>query len=344
MILLFKAAPEVKMRRFNMGSILLCLILLVGCSKSPTSPNSSGWVQVTAHAPFAGRYGLSGAVFNNSMWVIGGASGNANASVTYWYNDVWSSSDGSHWTSVNGNAPFGGRFGSQVLSYNGKLWLIAGNQAGTFMNDVWNSSDGVSWTQVLANSPPNANHFAPREDFGAVVFNNQMVILGGTVNNSSYNDVWASSDGITWNQLSVGNFPARWGFGTVVFNNLLWIMDGATGTSPPARYFSDTWNSPDGINWNLVTNYVGPGELYFLQSVVNQGRIWKTGGYVYVGGGATNEVNNSPDGINWNPLSNPPFPDRFYHLSLTFNNQVWIIAGMDNFKVYNYYNDVWHGP
>jgi hypothetical protein len=299
---------------------------------------------VTAHAPFAGRYGLSGTVFNNSMWVIGGASSNANASVTYWYNDVWSSPDGAHWNLVNGNAPFGGRFGSQVLSYNDKLWLIAGNQSGTLMNDVWSSSDGVSWTQVLANAAPSGSHFGVREDLGAAVFNNQMLIMGGTASSVSYNDVWSSIDGITWNQLSSGNFPSRWGFATAVFNNRIWIMDGAAGGPSPSKVFSDTWNSLDGITWTQATNYAAPGEIYFLQAVVHQGQIWKTGGYVYVGGGATNEVYNSSDGSNWNFLSDPPFPQRFYHLSLSFNNQVWIIGGMDNFKTYNYYNDVWHGP
>lgn len=335
---------EVKMRRVQIVLILFGLILSTGCSKSPTSPNSTGWVQVTAHAPFTGRYGLSGAVFNNSMWVIGGAASNANASVTYWYGDVWSSSDGLNWNQTNGAAPFGGRYGSQALAYNGKLWLIGGNQSGTIMNDVWNSSDGVSWTQVLANGPPSASQFAAREDFGAVVFNNQMVIMGGTVGSFTFNDVWASNDGITWNQLSSGNYSARWGFASVVFNNKIWMMDGASGAPNPTKVFSDTWNSPDGITWNQVTNYAAPGEIYYLQAVVNQNQIVKTAGYVYVAGGAMNEVYNSSDGVNWGYLANPPFPQRFYHLSLSFNNQVWIIGGMDNFKVYNYYNDVWHGP
>src|SRR5258708_12752657 len=107
------------------------------------------------------------------------------------------------------------------------MWLIGGNQSTVFKNDVWNSSDGVSWTQVLSATPTgNVNQFSPREDFGALVFNNSMWVIGGW-DGGSKNDVWNSIDGITWNRVSNGGFPARWGFATVVFNNLIWIFDGA---------------------------------------------------------------------------------------------------------------------
>ena len=73
------------------------------------------------------------------MWIVGGAAGDANGSVTYWYGDVWSSGNGSSWSKATDCGPFGERYGSNTLSFNGKMWLIGGNNKGQFKNDVWNT-------------------------------------------------------------------------------------------------------------------------------------------------------------------------------------------------------------
>src|ERR1035438_3685294 len=186
---------------FQSNFVLVFIALLaccVGCAKkSPTMPSSGQWTKGTANAFSSGRYGLAGTVFSGRMWVIGGASG----PVTTYYSDVYSSDNGSNWIKVNGNAPFGGRFGCQVLSYNGQLWLIGGNNNGNLMNDVWNSTDGNSWTKVLtASSAGTSAQFSPREDFGSLVYNNEMWIIGGFAN-GPLNDVWTSTNGITWTKV-----------------------------------------------------------------------------------------------------------------------------------------------
>lgn len=277
------------------------------------------------------------------MWVIGGASSDASASVTYWYGDVWSSGSGSGWNQATGAAPFGGRYGSQALSYNGLLWLIGGNQSGTLKNDIWNSPDGTNWTQVLANLPVgNATHFSPREDFGAIVFNNAMWVLGGWAT-SSKNDVWTSLDGVNWNQVTaVAAFSGRWGFSMCVYNNLLWVFGGVSGGPIPTTGHSDVWNSPDGANWTKVSDFNPFGNLYYSQAAILNNEILLTAGYEFTWG-SRNYLKTTSDGINW-VTTDPTFPNRFYHLGLLFNNQAWIIGGMDNYKARTYYNDVWHSP
>jgi leucine-zipper-like transcriptional regulator 1 len=325
-------------------SLFALLGLTIGCTKSPTSPGSGQWEEVTSHAPFSGRYGLSGAVFNGVMWVVGGAAGNADNSVTYYDADVWSSGNGSSWTQATGSAPFGGRYGSQVLSYNGKLWLLGGNSGGTLKNDVWNSPDGENWTQV-----PAVNQFTPREDFGAVVFNNAMWVIGGWAGGNK-NDVWSSVDGINWTLVTAnGGFAARWGMSTLVYNNTLWLISGASSisaNSDPTAAYGDVWSSVNGSVWTQVTN-LGPYNLsYFHQVVPNGGLMWLTGGFLWNNWGSQATVWTTGNGLNWSNVYSV-FPPRFYHLSLSYNNQVWVIAGCDDYCdtaptcAITYLNDVW---
>lgn len=323
----------------------------LACQKSPTSPNGSQWTEATANAFSSGRYGLAGTVFNNQMWAMGGASGPA----TTYYSDVYSSGNGSSWTKVNGNAPFGCRYGSQVLSFNGQLWLIGGNNSGTLMNDVWTSTDGKAWTRVLASSKSGtASQFSPREDFGAVVFNNAMWVMGGFTGYAN-NDVWSSTDGVNWSEVLADNkstanqYQPCWGFSAVVYKNLIWIFGGASGDSSGSvtAAFGDVWNSPDGTNWTRVS-YITPfGPSHYQQTVVNSGGLLTvSGGFLSIGWGSQCEYDTSTDGLNWKTTSGA-FPYRFGHLSLEFNNNVWIIGGCDDYCdnpncSIIYLNDVWY--
>ncbi len=332
--------------------IVAVTVLSFGCvKKSPTSPASGQWAEATAKAFSSGRYGLAGAVFNGQMWAIGGASG----PVTTYYSDVYSSSNGSNWDKVTGNAPFGGRYGSQVLSYNGQLWLIGGNNSGSLMNDVWNSTDGRTWNQVLASSTTvSLTQFSPREDFGAMVYNNAMWVIGGYSQGSSNNDVWNSTNGVTWNRVlasgapSVTQFSQRWGIATAVYNNAMWVMTGAysiASNTDPTTVYSDVWTSTTGSTWTRVSLANVFDSIYYSQGAVFNNQVWLTGAYL-AGWGARNIADYTTDGINWTATSGS-FPYRFYHLSLSYNNALWVIAGCDDVCqtpncAVTYLNDVWY--
>ena len=55
------------------------------------------------------------------MWIIGGYGGG-----TTFYNDVWSSSDGSSWTKVTDNAGFSARYLHGAVAFKDRLWVIGG--------------------------------------------------------------------------------------------------------------------------------------------------------------------------------------------------------------------------
>jgi hypothetical protein len=324
--------------------------LAAGCTKSPTSPGANQWGEATANAFSNGRYGLAGAVFNNQMWALGGASG----PVTTYYSDVYSSNNGSNWTKVNPNAPFGGRYGSQVLSYNGLLWLIGGNNGGTLKNDVWNSPDGANWTEVLASTTTgSATQFTPREDFGVLVYNNAMWVIGGFSPGISNNDVWTSTNGTTWTKVlanggsSLNQFAGRWGLSTTVYNNAMWVMTGASSTTSdtdPTLVYSDVWTSTTGSSWTRVSQANIFDAIYYSQAAVLDNEMWLTGGYL-ANWGSRNIADTSSTGANWTPGFGQ-FPFRFYHLSLVYKNNLWVIAGCNNVCqstncAVTYLNDVW---
>jgi leucine-zipper-like transcriptional regulator 1 len=299
--------------------------------------------------------------------VVGGLSTNNDASVTQFYGDVWSTGNGSSWTNTlttsNSTASyFGTRYGHRVLSLGTTLYLIGGNRAGV-RNDVWASTNGSAWTNILTNQNPSPTQFSRRMDFGAVTFNGALWVIGGSTGASiSLNDVWTSTDGIVWNQVLANgaagptHFEGRWGHATLVHNNLLWIIGGADGYPAPSTSsygYSDVWNSPDGVTWtkvfdgrqDLVGNFDDSfGAPYYHQAVSNAGRIWLTCGWEWPLWGPTRTVGSTPDGADWTYDPNAPFAQRFYHLSLTFQNSVWIMGGMNNLGARTYFRDVWRSP
>jgi hypothetical protein len=68
------------------------------------------------------------------------------------------------------------------------------------------------------------------------VFNGQMWLLGGGGRGvlppqPTYNDVWASSDGVFWSQVTgAAAWQPRASFGTLAFNGQIWLL-GGNGTS-----------------------------------------------------------------------------------------------------------------
>jgi hypothetical protein len=136
-----------------------------------------------------------------------------------------------------------------------------------FFNDVWASADGNTWEQRTAAAP-----WAGRAGLSVAVLDNRLFVFGGSQNDDSsiigpngperlyYNDVWASTDGAEWEQLTdAAPWEPRAGASVVERDGLIWLFGGEDGfTCSPlpdceAPYFNDVWTSPDGIEWTLVT-------------------------------------------------------------------------------------------
>jgi hypothetical protein len=217
-----------------------------------STTDGNKWVQNSASA-FPTRFAPTGCVFQNQMFVMGGAA----VTPGLYYNDVYSSSDGSTWTRVNPAAPWSGRSDAECVAANNGIFFMGGNAGAGALNDVWFSSDGgITWNLVVANA-----NWPARTDFGLVYFNNLLFVIGGFgIAANALNDVWSSPDGIVWTQVTAAAFASpRGNSSTFVFEGKIWNLGGATAGLVANK---DVYNSSDGAFWTLVTNNPGWGARY----------------------------------------------------------------------------------
>jgi len=179
-----------------------------------------------------------------------------------------------------------------------------------FFNDVWKSIDGINWIKMIENqiiSPDDSNptHWVGRAGLSAVVFNDYIYVMGGSVNDDTaivsgaparqyFNDVWRSLDGSSWEKVNNAPWAPRAGGITLVKGNYMYMIGGEEGFTcpfdpnyPPTEqplcldppYFNDVWRTQNGIDWELVTDNASwiarPGH----QVVVAQDRLVLFGGF-----------------------------------------------------------------
>ena len=79
-----------------------------------------------------------------------------------------------------------------------------------------------------------------------------MWILAGRHNSTRYNDVWCSSNGVDWTEVTgAASWEARYHPLTLVHDDKLWLLG---GLSDSAQFLNDVWYSENGANWNQATN------------------------------------------------------------------------------------------
>jgi dihydrofolate reductase len=249
------------------------------------STNGVTWKQATATAAFSARNSHTSVVFDNKMWVIGGFDGSGGTSSK---NDVWSSTNGITWTEVRANGAasgFSARYSHTSVVFDDgagkKMWVIAGRDSRS-LNDIWHSTNGATWTKAT-----NSEKFSDRYSHTSVVFNDgdstKMWVIGGYSGKFSKNDVWNSTNGITWTEATnSAKFSGRETHQSVVFNDndgaKMWVIGGDSA----AGRLNDVWNSAEGNSWTEVkkpNDANGFNKRDSHQSVVFDNKIWVIGGF-----------------------------------------------------------------
>ena len=280
-------------------------------------------------------------VLNNKIWVLGGGVNfSSNLENVIQVNDVWSSSDGTTWaqTMVMGTHWSARRNAAVVLGSN--IWVLGGE----FKKDVWSSSDGVTWAETTVMG----THWSGRSFHAAVVFNNEMWVLGGIGISSRHNDVWSSSDGMSWTNANArgpavepatdpvtyrSHWSARRSHAAVVFNEKIWVLGGDGGSNK-----DDVWSSSDGTDWAQTTV---TGTHWSARSdhaaVVFDNKIWVMGGD---DGSTKNDVWWSSDGASWTKLTNGTshWSAREGHAVVVLGDKMFLMGGWTGSAALN---DVW---
>jgi hypothetical protein len=227
--------------------------------------DGSNWTEATSSAAWSARAAHTSLVFDNKMWVMGGGGA--------YKNDVWYSTDGVTWTQATASAGWSARQNLASLVFDDKMWVIGGlGPSSNHKNDVWYSSDGITWTQATASAA-----WSSRRGHSSVVYDNKMWVIGG-LNNASgtlrYNDVWHSTDGVTWTQAtSNAAWTKRVSHTSVVYNDNMWVIGGSDGSNK-----NDVWSSTDGITWTQATSAATWSARQEHASLLFDNKMWVLGG------------------------------------------------------------------
>ena len=326
-----------------------------------------------------GRTGHAVAEFNGKIWSLGGRTPDAgapSAPTGALSNAIWSTTDGANWTLESLTAPWSAREGHTALSFNGRLWIIGGQDdiwssadglvwkcecAGTafgtrnwhtsvvFNNrmwviggsadDVWSSADGVAWRQELTVAP-----WGLRAGHQSVVLNGRIYLMGGTVSGGFMNDIWSSSDGITWQlDTSAASWGARDGASATLHNGRMYLLGGTINLSGDLVPVADVWSSTDGVNWSAETFWASWSARAGATMVSWNSELWVLGGNGADGVGFM-DAWSSTDGSSW--IEQAPYtglpPGRLSDARCTFNGRLWLIGGATT--GYTVFGDVWSSP
>ena len=166
------------------------------------------------------------------------------------------------WVEVTNQAGWQPRDSQGEIVFDNRMWILGGwfDSYHAPLRDVWSSADGRNWRQVT-NSAPWKHSDLPM----TVAFGGRMWLMGGWNNgrlpgHSASNEVWSSSDGANWTQVtSHAGWTPRLAAGAVVFKDKMWILGGTENYyfGDEASLKNDVWSSADGKNWECVTPHAG---------------------------------------------------------------------------------------
>lgn len=237
---------------------------------------AAAWTQVVDGAPWGPRAGLRVVAFDDALYVLGGRTPNQSTipGDSRIWDDVWRSDDGgATWQQVapTGDAPhWPARAYFQAVVAGGEMLVIGGQDFGLEPNPFCALLEqGLEPPPGLGIDPDApCPEFLPSSQF--------------------FNDVWASADGITWEQRTdAAPWRGRAGLSAVSLGDDVFVLAGSEnddasiiGPNGPERlYYNDVWRSGDGgRSWELVTDDAPWAPRAGASTLVHDGEIWLFGG------------------------------------------------------------------
>lgn len=322
----------------NIVLLLCCLALPVqGCAQ-PKAPEAGGlsylWTRVTPGAEFPVGYNYPVFVVDGAMLAI--------------HEGGWVSRDGSNWTKTalpeSGLKPAYQKY----VQFKGAIYGLGSMQGNyldmTLSSKILRTRDLQSWETVAERS-----NLPPRVWYGAVVFKNEILLVGGWDGERYYNDVWASTDGANWKRRAETTaWSPRTVSTLVVFRDRLWLIGGGVvdgERNSNANSTNEIWSTADGINWELMTERWSkdPVHIGAYSAAVFDGKLW------LAGANRSNEFGSgvlySNDGVTWNEMAAPWSP-RGGVAVWVVGDTLYLTGGksshMENGQIkFVYSNDVW---
>jgi hypothetical protein len=261
---------------------------------------------------------------------------------------AWCEPPAPDWVKVTDKAPWQARDSSGEVVFKDQLWIMGGwfDSFSAPPRDVWSSPDGKSWKLVQKEAAWKHSDLPM-----TLVFQDKMWLLGGWYNgrlkgHEASAEVWSSSDGVTWEQVTkTAGWSPRIAAGAVVFKDRMWILGGTEN-----YYFgddkslkNDVWSSADGKDWRRETAAAPWSPRAYHAAVAHDGKLWVLGGGNYVPKyEARNDVWSSSDGVNWaKATEKTPWSPRLWFSSVVYCDHIWVLGGWSNNPSKNW-GDVWY--
>ena len=245
-----------------------------------SSSDGKTWTLVTSEAPWKYSDLPMTIAFRDRMWFMGGWT-NGRLAGHGATNEVWSSIDGAKWDRVS-TAGWSPRIAGAVVEFQGRIWILGGTENYYFgdekslKNDVWSSVVGKEWRLETE-----AAGWSPRAYHQAVVLNDKIYVLGGgnyVPQYESKNDVWSTSDGKTWTQVTEhAEWSPRLWFSSVTYRDRMWVLGGWSNN--PAKNWGDVWYSKEGRDWRQLKSNVIWKERHEHSAYVFKDKLWVAGGH-----------------------------------------------------------------
>ncbi len=175
--------------------------------------------------------------------------------------DIYQTRNMKNWQVVAKSSNLPKRFFYHPFVFQGKLWIIGGEDSRTPFADIWNSPDGIHWQQVKDHLP-----FGKRSNSQVVTLGNRLYLLN--------NDVWSSEDGLNWRleTLEIVKGVEVFGYSAVVLNGQIWLL----GCNRNGQFSSQVLVSSDGRTWR--TQQAPWSARGGVAACVHRGKIYLTGG------------------------------------------------------------------
>lgn len=196
------------------------------------------WEVVAAESNLPRRVFYGALVHGGKMWLMGGYDG------AQYYDDVWNSPDGVHWTRVVEHAGWSPRNIDMTVSFKNKLWIIGGGVIDgqrdgnpNSKRETWFSDDGARWSRA-------PDRTGPAWGGMPVLFDGRIWLVGANRNSTFAPSSLVSDDGINWSRVdapwSPRGAPAVW-----VVGDRLYMSGGKYSVpvngQPQFSYRNDVW-------------------------------------------------------------------------------------------------------
>jgi hypothetical protein len=197
--------------------------------------------------------------FNNAIYGFGHFEGNIERFT--FKPEIYKTTDLKRWTTVTKQSNLPPRFFYHPFVFDGKIWIIGGEDKKTQFADIWSSSDGIQWVKQKDNAP-----FGKRSGSQIVLLKGRLYLLD--------NDVWSSADGIEWTKETdeIVKGEKIFGYAALVFDEKIWLL----GCNRNGQFSSQVLASSDGKHWNGESAPWTPRGG--IAATVHKGKIYMTGG------------------------------------------------------------------